>query len=409
MTIDLPGIENLNAANKKVVLRVDFNVPTDQVNGETVVADASRMEKALSTLELLLNKGASLIIISHLGRPAKGGDPEFSLQPVAKKLAEMLPSHKVNFAPYQKNDSASMQAWAQSCASLGKGEVLLLDNIRYFEEECSKVEKERKNLAKQLAALGDLFVNDAFGACHRAHASVADLPELMPSYAGLLLKREISILSGVLTSPKRPFTAIVGGAKVSSKMAVLNHLMKKVDHILIGGAMAYTFLKAKGLKVGSSLVENDLLSQAFQIIDRANYNECGFYLPDDHIISSEYSEKAKSAACGLEIPDGWMGMDIGPKTVKKYEKIIKDSSTVLWNGPMGVFEMDKFSKGTVSIARAMSKNGGFTLIGGGDSMAAMKKSGVEDKISHISTGGGATLEFLEGKKLPGVEALRPQD
>lgn len=408
MTIDLPGIENLDVQNKKVIIRVDFNVPVESQNGETKVADTSRMEKTLPTLEHLLRKGASLIIISHLGRPESPGEAEYSLKPVCAELAKMLPNAKVDFAPFE-TPQKTLNAWAEKAASLEKGGVLLLDNIRYFKDETSKEKKDRATLARRLADMGHIYVNDAFGASHRAHASVYDIAALLPSYSGLLLKKEISILSGVLSSPKRPFVAVVGGAKVSSKMAVLNNLIKKVDHILIGGAMAYTFLKAKGLKVGSSLVENDLLSQAFQINDKANYNECGFFLPDDHVIASEYSERAKTTNCGLEIPEGWMGMDIGPKTIKKYERIIKDAATVLWNGPMGVFEMEHFDKGTMSIAKSMSKNGGFTLVGGGDSMAALRKSGLEDKISHISTGGGATLEFLEGKKLPGVEALIPKD
>lgn len=400
MMIQLPGIETLDVNQKRVVLRVDFNVPIDKESGN--VSDNSRIVKTLPTLELLLKKGASVVIISHLGRPKSPGDPSASLKPVAAALRKLLEGHKIEFAPH-----SSIEDYVQKAKELNPGEILLLDNIRYYEEETSDQEKIRRKFATALAKLGNCYVNDAFGACHRAHASVAALPLLLPSAAGLLLKKEIQMLSSALTAPKRPFVAIVGGAKVSSKIKVLKNLVGKVDHILIGGAMAYTFLKAKGLKVGTSLVENELLSQAFQINDLANYNECGFYLPEDHTIASEYSEKAKSATCGLEIPDGMMGMDIGPKTIKKYEKIIKDAATVIWNGPMGVFEMDQFDKGTLSVAKAVSKVTGTTIIGGGDSMAAIKKSGLEDKITHISTGGGATLEFLEGKKLPGVEALLP--
>lgn len=398
MSFDIEGIENQSFQNKRAILRVDFNVPISLDTGE--ITDAGRMVKGLPTIELLLKKGASVVIVSHFGRPKSPKDDHLSLTRVYEKLKELLPSANIAFCPFSRSDE--MQQMAED---LKPKEILLLDNIRFYTEETSEKDSERKKFAAKLAKLGDVFVNDAFGACHRAHASVYDLAFCLPSYAGLLLRKEINILERILNNPERPFTAIIGGSKVSSKINVLDNLLKKVDHILIGGAMAYTFLKSRGLRTGNSLVENDILSQASQVIDKAQFNECGFYLPEDHIVSMDFSEKGKVKTAGLEIPEGWMGMDIGPKSIKKYERIIGDSKTVIWNGPMGVFEMDSFAQGTMAIAKAVSKIKGTSVVGGGDSMLAVKKSGVEDKITHISTGGGATLEYLEGKKLPGIEAL----
>jgi len=398
----IKGMEDLKAHNEKVVLRVDFNVPLDPATGDVV--DPARMVKSLPTIELLLKKGAAIVIISHLGRPKSPKDANLSLFKVTEKLKTLLPGVNIQFCPFEK------MTQMETCAEgLKAGEILVLDNIRFFPEEVSENEAERKKFAKKLSVLGDIFVNDAFGACHREHASVYELASFLPSYAGLLLQKEVNILTRALTTPERPFTAIIGGAKVSSKINVIDNLIKRVDHIIIGGAMAYTFLKSRGLRVGNSRVENEILSQASQIIDKAQFNECGFYLPEDHVISLDFSEKGKSKPCGLEIPEGWMGMDIGPKTIKKYDKIIGDSKTILWNGPMGVFEMDSFAEGTMAVAKSVSKVKGTTIVGGGDSMLALKKSGLEDKITHISTGGGATLEFLEGKKLPGVAALVVDD
>jgi len=398
MKIELPGLEKLDFDGKRVLLRVDFNVPIDKVN--CTVTDNSRIVKTLPTIEYILKQGGAIVLISHLGRPKNSSDTSCSMGPVADALKELLSDVKIEYIPF-----TPVEGLMEKCKSLKSGEILVLENIRYFEHETSEKKEERTSFARKLARLGDCFVNDAFGACHREHATVFELAKELPSVAGFLLKKEISILSGILTSPARPFTAIIGGSKVSSKIKVLSHLINKVDNILIGGGMAYTFLKGKGLHVGNSLIENELLSHSFQIIDKANFNETGFFIPEDHIGSTEFSENGKIKSFGLEIAEGWMGMDIGPKTIKKYEKIIQDSKTILWNGPMGVFEMDKFAEGTMAIARAISKNKGVTVIGGGDSLFAIKKAGVEEKITHVSTGGGATLEFLEGKKLPGVIAL----
>jgi len=395
---ELPGIEDLHLQNQKVIVRVDFNVPLDANNGE--ISDTGRIEKTLPTIQHLLKKRCAIILISHLGRPKGVFREDLSLKKVAEKLQQFLPENKVTFAPH-----GAISQYHSAASKLQAGEILLLDNIRFFAEETSAKESERKKLASDLAKMGEVYINDAFGASHRAHASVAEIAKLLPSYAGLLLKKEIVTLTNVLKNPMRPFLAIIGGSKVSSKLKVLENLIPKVDNILIGGAMGYTFLKSRGLRVGASMVENEILSQASQIIDKARYNECGFFLPEDHIISSEFADTKNHKTSALEIPEGWMGMDIGPKTIKKYEKIIADAKTILWNGPMGVFEMENFNKGTMAIARAMAKISGTKIVGGGDSMAAVKISGVEDKMSHISTGGGATLEFLEGKTLPGVEVL----
>jgi phosphoglycerate kinase len=402
MAMHLPGIENLEASGKKILLRVDYNVPLDKVSG--AITDETRIIKSLPTLQLLLSKGASLVIVSHMGRPEKKNDPFLSLKKVADVLQKHLPSNKVLFSEETIGPKAEKIA-----ADLQRGEILVLENIRFYDEETSKDEKVRKDFATKLCKLANIYVDDAFGAAHRAHASIYEAAFILPAYAGLLLKKEIDVLHNLLTKPEKPVVAIIGGAKVSSKLAVLENLTNKADIILIGGAMAYTFLKSRLLETGSSLVEKDYLSQAFQIIDKANYRKCNFVLPEDHVIANEYSEKAKVKTCGKQIPDGWMGMDIGPKTTDKYVKIIKEARTVLWNGPMGVFEMDKFAGGTMAIAKALTKVKGTTIVGGGDSVYAVTKAGVEDKVTHVSTGGGATLEYLEGKKLPGVEALLKDD
>lgn len=394
----LPSIEQADVAGKKVLLRVDFNVPLDKKTG--AISDDTRMVKTLPTIELLLNRGAALILISHLGRPEKKGDPALSLKPVAAHLGKLLPGRTVHFA------AEAVGPVAEELASkLKAGELLVLENIRYYDEETSKEEKVRTEFAKKLCKLADVYVDDAFGAAHRAHASIYECAKMLPGYAGLLLKKEIDVLQKLMTDPPRPFVAVIGGAKVSSKLAVLENLITKADSILIGGAMAYTFLKSRLIDVGSSMIEKDYLSQAFQIIDKASFNKRELLLPEDHVVSSEFGEKGKIKTVKKSIPDGFMGMDIGPKTIDHYTKVIKGAKTVLWNGPMGVFEMKKFSAGTFAIAKAMAKVKGTTIVGGGDSIFALTQAGLEHKMTHVSTGGGATLEYLEGKKLPGVEAL----
>jgi phosphoglycerate kinase len=396
--MSLPSIEQADVSGKKILLRVDFNVPLDKTSG--AISDDTRMVKSLPTIELLLSRGAALVIVSHLGRPAKKGDAGLSLRPIAEHLAKLLPSTKVLFA-----SEAVGSIPEELAGKLQRGEILVLENIRYYPEETAKDDKVRTEFAKKLCKLADMYCDDAFGAAHRAHASIYDCAKILPGFAGLLLKKEIDFLEKLMVNPPRPFVAIIGGSKVSSKLAVLENLVLKADSILIGGAMAYTFLKSRLIEIGDSMIEKDYLSQAFQIVDKAAYNKHQLLLPEDHIVSSEFGEKGKIKTVKRSIPDGFMGMDIGPKTADHYAKIIKSAKTVLWNGPMGVFEMQKFSKGTLEIAKAMAKVKGTTVVGGGDSIFALTQSGLEDKITHVSTGGGATLEYLEGKKLPGVQAL----
>jgi len=402
----LPSLDQFDVAGKKVLLRVDFNVPLEKAAASpgspqtATIADDTRIVKSLPTIEQLIAKGAAIVIITHLGRPEKKGDPKLSVKPIAEHLAKLLPNTRVDFASEAVGPIPEGLA-----ANLKPGEILVLENIRYYDEETAKDEKVRNDFAKKLCKLADFYCNDAFGAAHRAHASIYECAKLLPSFAGLLLKREIEVLEKIMTNPARPFVAVIGGSKVSSKLAVLENLVVKADSILIGGAMAYTFLKSRLVDVGNSMIEKEFLSNAFQIVDKAAFNKHELLLPEDHIVASEFSEKAKIKTVKRFIPDGFMGMDIGPKTADHYAKVIKNAKTVLWNGPMGVFEMKKFSAGTFAIAKAMAKVKGSTVVGGGDSIYALKQSGLEDKMTHVSTGGGATLEYLEGKKLPGVEAL----
>ena len=390
--MNLPRIENIDVKGRRVFLRVDFNVPLE--NGK--VSDDTRIIKTLPTIELLLNRGAKLIIASHLGRPDGKVNPKYSMKPVQEAFAAIL-KKPVKFS--EQIVGADVEKISHDLAN---GEVLLLENLRFHKEE----EENNPEFAKKLSSLADIYINDAFGAAHRAHASTEGITHYLPSYAGTLMYREIEMLTGLITKPEKPFVAIIGGAKVSSKIKILTNLFNKVDTMLIGGGMAYTFLKSRAVPVGSSLVEKEFESKAFQIIDKAAYENVDFQLPIDHVIADSFSEKAKIKTVDkMGIIDGWMGMDIGPKTVSAYEKIIKSAGTILWNGPMGVFEMDKFSNGTIQIAKAIAKSNAKSVVGGGDSIAAINKAGVEDKITHISTGGGASLEFLEGKTLPGVAAL----
>ncbi|MBE8399360.1 phosphoglycerate kinase [Leptospira borgpetersenii] len=391
--MELPRLENVDLSGKKVFLRVDFNVPIE--NGK--VTDKTRIEKTLPTIELLIKKGARIIIASHLGRPKGQTNPEFSLAPVVEVFKELVKSN-VYFSKTVIGDEP-----IKLSKELRDGEILVIENVRFHKEE----EENEPGFSKKLAALADVYVNDAFGAAHRAHASTEGIAHLLPAYAGLLMHKEIVELSALLAKPARPFVAIIGGSKVSSKIKVLNNLFDKVNHLLIGGGMAYTFLKSRAVPVGNSLVEKDFEVQAFQLIEKAGVAGVDLQLPVDHIIGDQFNEKAKTKSVDkMGILDGWMGMDIGSKTVSNYEKIIKNAGTIFWNGPMGVFEMDKFAGGTMAIAKAISKSKAKTVVGGGDSIAAINKAKVADKITHISTGGGASLEFMEGRKLPGVEALK---
>lgn len=388
----LHKIEDQNFKGKRIFLRVDFNVPVE----DGKVTDITRIEKTLPTIELLLSKGARLVIGSHLGRPKGGPDPKYSMKPVFDAFQKLVKA-KVTFS----EQVVGAEAVAKSKALLD-GEILLLENLRFHKEE----EENEKGFCKKLAELADVYVNDAFGTAHRAHASTEGIAHLIPCYAGLLMRKEIEMLGSLIVRPQRPFVAIIGGSKVSSKIAILKNLIDKVDHILIGGGMAYTFLRSRAVPIGKSLFEKEFESEAFQIIDRAGVQGIDLQIPVDHVIADQFDANAKTKTVDkMGILDGWMGMDIGPKTIDNYSKVIKNAKTILWNGPMGVFEMEKFAKGTIEIAKAISKSSAKSVVGGGDSIAAINKAGVADKITHVSTGGGASLEFLEGKTLPGVACL----
>jgi phosphoglycerate kinase len=391
------SIRELNLAGKRVFIRVDFNVPLEGAQ----VTDDTRIRETLPTLRFASEKGAKLVLASHLGRPKGKPDPKYSLKPAAEKLAELL-GKPVEFAA----DCVGAEAEAKSKA-LAEGGVLVLENVRYHAEE----EKNDEGFSKQLAALCDgLFVCDAFGSAHRAHASVVGITKFVEkAAAGFLMEKELKFLGKAITSPERPLVAILGGAKVSDKIEVIENLIKIADAVLIGGAMAYTFLKSQGLPVGKSLVEDDKLELAKKILADAKAKTFKLLLPMDHVLGEELKADTETDLAPINrTSDFWMGLDIGPETVSNYSTVIATAKTIIWNGPMGVFEMAPFAAGTLGIARAVAaatEKGAISIIGGGDSVAAVHQAGVAEKISHISTGGGASLEFLGGRKLPGVEAL----
>jgi len=389
-------IEDINVKGKKVLVRCDFNVP---LNDNLEITDESRIEGALPTINYLLDHDAKVILCSHLGRPKGKPSKEFSLAPVGKRLDEILDT-KVVFAA---DDTVVGENAKKAVAELKEGEVVLLENTRFRPEE----KGEGDALAKELASLVDVFVNDAFGTAHRSHASNVGVTKFLDtSVSGYLIQKEIKFLGNAIESPERPFVAILGGAKVSDKISVIENLLNKVDSILIGGGMAYTFLKAQGYTVGTSLVEEDRIDYALKMISQAKEKGVDFVLPVDHLVGAEFSADTEAITTEDEnIEDGFMGLDIGPKTAKLYKDIVKDAKTVVWNGPMGVFEFEKFAKGTVAVAEGLAEADATTIIGGGDSATAVNTLGFGDKMSHISTGGGASLTFLEGEELPGIMAL----
>lgn len=389
-------ITDLDVNGKRVVMRVDFNVPME--NG--VITDDNRITEALPSINHVLSNGGTLILLSHFGRPKTAADIEYSLKPVADYLATKV-SAKVHFASDCIGDVAKA-----AIAAAKPGEIVVMENVRFYPEET----KNKPEFSKQLAELGDVFINDAFGSSHRAHSSVAGITEfLQPAAAGFLLEKEIRYLSDSIHNPKRPFVAILGGAKVSDKIPVIENLIDKVDTIIVGGGMTYTFYKALGRPIGKSLLEADKVELAQEIMDKAKAKGVNFLLPVDSTVSQEFSNDAPFKTVDHDgIEDGWMALDIGPKTVELYGAAIRAAGTVVWNGPMGVFEMDNFANGTFSVAQALAdatKSGAITIIGGGDSAAAIKKAGLDTEVTHVSTGGGASLEYLEGKVLPGIESL----
>lgn len=391
--LDKLSIEDLDIKGKKVFIRADFNVPIDD---NLRVTDDRRIRSTLPTINYAIDEGAKIILASHLGRPKGKPDPRYSLSPVAKRLQRLL-DKEVIFSP----DCIGSQA-ENLIAKMKDGDVILLENLRYHAEE----EKNDEEFAKKLASFADFYINDAFGAAHRSHASIVGIPKFLPSAAGFLMKKEIEYLKGIVNNPVRPFVAILGGAKVSGKIGVLEHLEKKVDKVLIGGGMAFTFIKAMGYEVGDSLVESEMLETAQRIRKKLKSAGIKFYLPVDCVISQALEPGAETKIVPtLEIPKGWRALDIGPATVKLFSEALANAKTILWNGPMGVFEIDAFSRGTFAIAHSVADAYALTIVGGGDTDLAAHRAGVSDALSFISTGGGASLQLLEGNELPGIAAL----
>ena len=391
-SLNKKSIEDIDVAGKKVLARCDFNVPLK----DGVITNDKRIVAALPTIKYLVDHKARLILCSHLGRPKGEFKPEFSLAPVAKRLSELL-GQEVKMAKDVIGPDAKKLA-----SELKDGEVMLLENVRYHAEET----KNDPAFAKELASMAEIYVNDAFGACHRAHASTAGVAAYLPAVCGYLMQKEINFIGGALANPKRPFVAILGGAKVSDKIGVITNLLDKVDTLVIGGGMAYTFMKAQGHSIGTSICEDDKLDLARQILADAEKKGVKLLLPIDNNAGDKFDENCNEQIVNSDdIPDGWMGMDIGPKSIELFCDAVKGAGTVIWNGPMGVFEFEKFAKGTLAVAKAVADSGAVSIIGGGDSVAAVTKLGFADKMSHISTGGGASLEFMGGKVLPGIDCL----
>ncbi|AOV06907.1 phosphoglycerate kinase [Sporosarcina ureilytica] len=385
-------MKDVQLEGKRVFCRVDFNVPMEEGN----ITDDTRIRAAIPTIQYLIGKGAKVILASHLGRPKGEVHEDMRLTAAGERLAELLDK------PVTKLDTSIGEEVVHAVANMQNSDVVLLENVRFHAGE----EKNDAALAKQFADLADIFVNDAFGAAHRAHASTAGIAEYIPAVSGLLLEKELDVLGKALSTPERPFTAIIGGAKVADKIGVIDHLLDKVDHLIIGGGLAYTFLKAQGYEIGKSLLEEDKMDLAMSFIKKAEENDVKFHLPTDVVVADDFSVDANTKVVPVDsIPSDWEALDIGPETAKNYAEVIKGSKLVIWNGPMGVFELEPFANGTKQVAQAMAETTGYTVIGGGDSAAAVEKFNLGEKMDHISTGGGASLEFMEGKALPGVTAL----
>lgn len=385
-------MNDVDVQGKRVFVRVDFNVPME--NG--VVVDDTRIRAAIPTIQQLSEKGAKVILASHLGRPKGEVRDDMRLTAVGERLSKLINK------PVKKLDDSVGAAVEKAVKEMKNGEIVLLENVRFHKGE----EKNDEELAKQFAKLADLYVNDAFGAAHRAHASTEGIAKYIPAVSGLLMEKELEVLGKALTNPDRPFTAIIGGAKVKDKIGVIENLLDKVDNLIIGGGLSFTFVKAQGYEIGKSLVEEDKIELARNFIEKAKEKGVNLYMPIDAVVAKELSPEAEAKVVDIDkIPADYMGLDIGPKTADKYAEVIKNSKLIIWNGPMGVFEIDQFANGTRKIAEAMAETEGYTIIGGGDSAAAVEKLGLADKMDHISTGGGASLELMEGKNLPGIAAL----
>lgn len=389
------SIEDLCVTGKKVLIRCDFNVP---MNDNNEITDDRRIRSAIPTIKYVIENRGKAIVMSHLGRPKGEPNPKYSLEPIAKRLSELL-NKEVIFA---KDDMVVSDKTREIVNNMKESDVVLLENTRFRKEE----EKNGEEFAKELASLGELFVNDAFGTAHRAHVSNVGMCKYLPSASGFLVKKEIEIMGKAMSNPERPFVAILGGAKVSDKIGVIDNFLDKVDSLLIGGGMAYTFLRAQGLQIGKSLVEEDRIELAKELIQKAKEKKVNFLLPIDVVVAKEFKNDTEFKTVDIDnIPEDMMGLDIGEKTIEAFSKIISEAKTVLWNGPMGVFEMSNFAKGTNMVAKAMAECKGITIVGGGDSAAAVEQAGLDQKMTHVSTGGGASLEFFEGKTLPGIAAI----
>lgn len=389
------SIKDLDVKGKKVLIRCDFNVPMDK---EGNITDDIRIASALPTIKYVLDNEGKAIVMSHLGRPKGEPKPEFSLEPVAKRLSELLKKEVV----FAADDEVVGEKAKAAVEKMNNGDVVLLQNTRYRKEE----EKNGEEFSKELASLGEVYVNDAFGTAHRAHASNVGVSKILPSAMGYLVEKEVEFMGKAMSNPERPFVAILGGAKVSDKIGVIENLLDKVDSLIIGGGMMFTFLKAKGYEIGKSLIEEDKIDLAKELMEKAKEKGVNLMIPVDTVVAAEFKNDSEFKEVDVEnIPKDMMGLDIGNKTVKLFSEEIKKAKTVVWNGPMGVFEMSNFANGTISVAKAMAESEGMTIVGGGDSAAAVEQFGLDKEMSHISTGGGASLEFFEGKVLPGIDSI----